>query len=49
MPRLLDLSHAGEAGMVTYKGLPGPGLRDHLSREAERPRQRAARIASISF
>ena len=36
MPRLLDLSHAVEAGMVTYKGLPGPVIRDHLSREASR-------------
>jgi kynurenine formamidase len=36
MPRLLDLSHAVEAGMVTYKGLPGPVIRDHLSREDSR-------------
>ena len=36
MPRLLDLSHAVIAGMVTYKGLPGPVIRDHLSREASR-------------
>jgi arylformamidase len=36
MPRLLDLSHAVEAGMVTYRGLPGPVIRDHLSREASR-------------
>jgi len=36
MPRLLDLSHAVEAGMVTYKGLPGPVIRDHLSRDASR-------------
>lgn len=35
-PRLLDLSHAVEAGMVTYKGLPGPVITDHLSREASR-------------
>ena len=36
MSRLLDLSHAVTAGMVTYKGLPGPVIRDHLSREASR-------------
>jgi kynurenine formamidase len=36
MPRLLDLSHTVEAGMVTYKGLPGPVITDHLSREASR-------------
>ncbi|MGE5715967.1 MAG: cyclase family protein [Acidobacteriota bacterium] len=37
MARLLDLSHTVEAGMVTYKGLPGPVITDHLSREASRP------------
>ena len=37
MARLLDLSHTVEAGMVTYKGLPGPVIKDHLSREASRP------------
>src|SRR5512141_682269 len=37
MPRLIDLSHTVEAGMVTYKGLPGPVITDHLSREASRP------------
>ena len=37
MPRLVDLSHTVEAGMVTYKGLPGPVITDHLSREASRP------------
>jgi hypothetical protein len=34
MSRLFDLSHAVEAGMVTYRGLPGPVITDHLSREA---------------
>jgi kynurenine formamidase len=29
---LLDLSHTIEAGMVTYPGLPGPVISDHLSR-----------------
>ncbi len=33
-PRLLDLSHTVEAGMVAYKGLPGPVITDHLTREA---------------
>jgi kynurenine formamidase len=37
MPRLLDLSHTVTAGMVTYKGLPGPVIGDHLTREASRP------------
>jgi arylformamidase len=32
--RLIDLSHPIEAGMITYPGLPGPVLSDHLSREA---------------
>src|SRR3954454_21660993 len=38
MPRLIDLSHAVEDGMVTYPGLPGPVITDHLSREASRER-----------
>lgn len=33
-PRLIDLSHVVEAGMVTYKGLPGPVICDYWSREA---------------
>lgn len=33
---LLDLSHTVEHGMITYKGLPGPIISDHLSREASR-------------
>jgi arylformamidase len=37
-PRLIDVSHTVEDGMVTYKGLPGPAIRDHLSRVASRPR-----------
>ncbi len=32
--RLVDLSHVIEAGMVTYKGLPGPLVCDYWSREA---------------
>ena len=32
-PRLIDLSHDLEHGMVTYKGLPAPIICDFLSRE----------------
>ena len=32
--RLIDVSHSVEDGMTTYKGLPGPVITDHLSREA---------------
>jgi len=35
-PRLIDLSHTIETGMITYKGLPAPLVCDHLSREASR-------------
>lgn len=33
---LVDLSHAIETGMITYKGLPAPLICDHLSRVAAR-------------
>jgi arylformamidase len=33
---LIDLSHTVEHGMITYKGLPGPTISDHLSRSASR-------------
>jgi arylformamidase len=36
MPRFVDVSHTIEDGMVTYPGLPGPRIGDHLSREASR-------------
>jgi kynurenine formamidase len=36
MSTLIDLSHIVEDGMITYKGLPAPIIRDHLSREASR-------------
>ena len=36
MARLIDLSHTIEAGMVTYPGLPGPVISDHLSRSDSR-------------
>lgn len=35
---ILDLSHPIEHGMVTYPGLPGPVISDHLTREASRSR-----------
>jgi kynurenine formamidase len=35
-PRLVELSHVIEHGMETYRGLPGPILEDHLTREASR-------------
>ena len=34
--RFVDLSHTIEHGMVTYPGIPGPDLTDHLTREASR-------------
>ena len=36
MPKLIDLSHPIEDGMITYTGLPGPKITDHLSREASK-------------
>ncbi|HKQ63223.1 MAG TPA: cyclase family protein [Candidatus Polarisedimenticolaceae bacterium] len=36
MSDLVDLSHAVEHGMITYKGLPAPVICDYLSREASR-------------
>jgi arylformamidase len=35
-PRLIDLSHTIEHGMITYPGLPAPIICDYLSREASR-------------
>ncbi len=34
MVTIVDLSHPIEDGMITYTGLPGPKITDHLSREA---------------
>jgi arylformamidase len=34
--RLVDVSHAVEHGMITYRGLPAPVISDHLSRAASR-------------
>ena len=36
MTQLIELSHIIEDGMITYTGLPGPIIRDHMSREASR-------------
>ncbi len=35
---LVDLSHDVVHGMTTYRGLPGPVISDHLSRDASRGR-----------
>jgi arylformamidase len=32
----IDVSHKIESGMITYKGLPGPVISDHMSREDSR-------------
>jgi kynurenine formamidase len=36
MPQFIDLSHLIEDGMITYIGLPGPVISDHMSRENSR-------------
>ncbi len=36
MSGLIDLSHPIESGMVTYPGLPGPVISDHLTRSDSR-------------
>lgn len=38
MPEIIDLSHPIADGTITYPGLPGPVISDHLSREASRER-----------
>ncbi|HET6953360.1 MAG TPA: cyclase family protein [Acidimicrobiales bacterium] len=38
MATVLDLSHVIEDGTITYPGLPGPVITDHLSRAASRER-----------
>jgi kynurenine formamidase len=38
VPDVVDLSHVIAHGTVTYPGLPGPVISDHLSREASRAR-----------
>lgn len=34
--RLVDVGHVIRDGMITYPGLPGPSITDHLTREASR-------------
>jgi arylformamidase len=36
-PELIDLSHVIEAGMTTFKGLPGPTMCDYWTREQSAP------------
>ncbi|CAB1077472.1 Kynurenine formamidase, bacterial (EC [Olavius algarvensis Delta 1 endosymbiont] len=36
MTKFIELSHIIENGMITYAGLPGPVIEDHLTREASR-------------
>jgi kynurenine formamidase len=38
MTQFVDLSHVIEDGLITYNGLPGPAISDHLSREASKSR-----------
>ena len=38
MPEIIDLSHPIADGTITYPGLPGPVISDHLTREASRER-----------
>src|SRR3954447_22831148 len=38
MPTLVDLSHVVEDGMITYPGIPGPTISDHLSHADSRAR-----------
>jgi kynurenine formamidase len=38
MSTIIDLSHPFGDGTITYPGLPGPVISDHLSREASRDR-----------
>ena len=33
MSKFIELSHIIEDGMITYTGLPGPVIRDHMNRE----------------
>ena len=41
MPDIIDLSHSIADGTITYPGLPGPVITDHLSREASKERYAA--------
>src|SRR4029077_14100648 len=33
---IIDVCHTVEDGMITYKGLPAPVIRDHLTRDASK-------------
>src|SRR3954469_3568667 len=50
--RCIELSHPIEHGMITYPGLPGPEISDHLTRAASRAHYQAGtefHIARISM
>ncbi|BCJ41131.1 cyclase [Actinoplanes ianthinogenes] len=52
MSHIVDLSHLIEAGMVTYPGLPGPVISDHMSRADSRDRYPAGtefQIGSVTL
>ena len=36
MSQIIDLNHTIEDGMITYTGLPGPKISDHMGREESR-------------
>ena len=46
--RVVDVSHVIRHGMVTYPGLPGPEISEHLSREASREHYAPGTEFSIS-
>ncbi len=45
--KFVDLSHVITSGMITYPGLPGPEVTDHLSREASEERYAAGTTFQI--
>lgn len=45
--RIVDLSHPIADGLITYPGLPGPQIDEHLTREASRERYAAGTEFSI--
>ena len=45
---LIDVCHTIDDGMITYKGLPAPVIKDHLSREASKTHY-AARAQSFTL
>ena len=47
MATFIDLCHIIEDGMLTYIGLPGPKIGDHLSREDSRPHYAAGTTFQI--